>query len=129
MTTNHPEKLDPALIRPGRVDKKFLLTYMCGTQSALMVQHYFQLMLTDTDKGRIASLVDGADGRVSLDITPARLEQICAEHDSIDLLCGALGELAGYKPRPKLFKANSISVETVLNRAQSEMPSASTKRW
>jgi len=129
MTTNHPEKLDPALIRPGRVDKKFLLTFMCGTQSALMVQHYFQLTLSDTDKGRIASQVDGANGRAALDITPARLEQICAEHDTIDALCSALGELAGYTARPKMFRANSVAVETVLNRAQSEMAHAPTKRW
>ena len=26
LTTNHPEKLDPALIRPGRINKKVRLT-------------------------------------------------------------------------------------------------------
>ena len=33
MTSNHPEKLDPALIRPGRIDKTFHLTYMVGNQA------------------------------------------------------------------------------------------------
>ena len=27
MTTNHPEKLDPALIRPGRINKQILMGF------------------------------------------------------------------------------------------------------
>ena len=30
MTTNYPERLDPALIRPGRVDAKHYIGYCCG---------------------------------------------------------------------------------------------------
>ncbi|CAE7244709.1 unnamed protein product [Symbiodinium pilosum] len=37
MTSNHPEKLDPALIRPGRIDKTFHLTYMVGFQVQLPI--------------------------------------------------------------------------------------------
>jgi chaperone BCS1 len=37
MTTNHPEKLDPALIRPGRIDKIVYLGYM---QAAEAMQVY-----------------------------------------------------------------------------------------
>ena len=42
MTSNHPEKLDPALIRPGRIDKMFRLSYMVGEQACHMMAHYFQ---------------------------------------------------------------------------------------
>mmetsp|Transcript_30120 Transcript_30120/g.76081 ORF Transcript_30120/g.76081 Transcript_30120/m.76081 type:complete len:731 (+) Transcript_30120:76-2268(+) len=135
MTTNHPEKLDPALIRPGRVDKKFLLTYMRGAQSAMMVSHYFQMELKDADRGRIEELVDGVNGRPALDITPARLEQLCAEHDEIDSLCKALSELAGapLRPPPLLSRAGSVSVESVLNadlqRVKTEPAPNPVKRW
>jgi mitochondrial chaperone BCS1 len=33
LTTNHPEKIDPALIRPGRVDKMIYLGYILPTQA------------------------------------------------------------------------------------------------
>ena len=45
MTTNHPEVLDPALIRPGRIDKKLLLSYMTYQDMANLIEHYFQVKL------------------------------------------------------------------------------------
>merc|ERR1719440_922167 len=43
MTTNHPEVLDPALIRPGRIDQKLLLSHMKPHNVTAMIEHYFQL--------------------------------------------------------------------------------------
>ena len=41
MTSNHPEKLDPALIRPGRVNLKLYLGYIELPEARDMVEHYF----------------------------------------------------------------------------------------
>merc|ERR1719473_2604080 len=55
MTTNHPEQLDPALIRPGRVDKKILLGYMNPHNVTGMIEHYFQEKLK-SDDGKLSKL-------------------------------------------------------------------------
>jgi chaperone BCS1 len=41
MTTNHPENVgtDPALIRPGRMDKKIDLGYMAALDVIEMLEH------------------------------------------------------------------------------------------
>lgn len=92
MTTNHPEKLDSALIRPGRIDKIVYLGYIQADEAFEMVEHYFQEALTDQQKERIANALAiplkttpsayqmyGDKG-----FTPAELEQLCAEYDDID---------------------------------------------
>ena len=47
MTTNHPEVLDDALIRPGRVDSKFLFDYCDKKQIKELFQMYFNIILED----------------------------------------------------------------------------------
>src|SRR5947207_3025783 len=41
MTTNHPEKLDPALIRPGRVDVKEYFGHATSYQAQEMFLHFY----------------------------------------------------------------------------------------
>jgi mitochondrial chaperone BCS1 len=41
LTTNHRERLDPALIRPGRCDREFELGYLTAVSCAQMFQRFF----------------------------------------------------------------------------------------
>ena len=87
MTSNHPEKLDPALIRPGRIDKKIYLGYIDYESAVQMTLHYFSLdELNDEHKGMIETVFEREKG-----ITPAMFEQYCAEFDDIGDFCKNLG--------------------------------------
>ena len=56
MTSNHPEKLDPALIRPGRIDKVIKLGFIEPPEAIDMLGHYFSTSLTADQITRLSGL-------------------------------------------------------------------------
>ncbi|ETN14561.1 hypothetical protein PPTG_07581 [Phytophthora nicotianae INRA-310] len=89
MTTNHPEKLDSALIRPGRVNKKLMLGYMNATQVQNMIEYYFATTLTSRQCEILGNAV--TDG--SVPVTPAAVEALCSEHDDTDAVLNTICQM------------------------------------
>ncbi|CAJ1945560.1 unnamed protein product [Cylindrotheca closterium] len=87
MTTNHPEILDGALIRPGRIDKRLDLGYMIGQDMIDMIEHYFEIEggLDVEMKKRIEDLIEKG-----LEMTAAELEYLAIEHETVDELVKSL---------------------------------------
>lgn len=88
MTSNHPEKLDPALIRPGRINLKLHLGFIDPDSAMEMCAHYF----TTASKETLECLGEAVERQVNLGrfFTPAQLEHLCAEYETLDAMVSAL---------------------------------------
>lgn len=92
MTTNFPEKLDPALRRPGRVDCDLYLTYMVPQDMCSLIDHYFVNFGQTTTTEHHSRLAD-----LPTKITAAQLESLCKAKSSIEEV---LQVLESMKPKP-----------------------------
>eukprot|EP00742_Colponemidia_sp_Colp-10_P001254 GILJ01001351.1.p1 GENE.GILJ01001351.1~~GILJ01001351.1.p1 ORF type:complete len:539 (-),score=95.89 GILJ01001351.1:92-1708(-) len=88
MTSNHPEKLDPALIRPGRINQKIYLGYIQLPELLQMTQLYFG-QFSGPLQERLSKVFE--ERRLSL--TPARVEQLCVECETVNDFITALSGL------------------------------------
>jgi hypothetical protein len=73
LSTNHPEKLDRALVRPGRIDIKVHLEKCSKDMIRDILNHYYE-----NDERVEESILDGLFDK---DITPAELYQICFKYE------------------------------------------------
>ena len=96
MTTNHPDQLDPALIRPGRINTTLHLGFMKNRELLDMVRHHFGVEAVASFETRIKNVLQTKERasqqeeRRPFRITPAEVEQLCAESDTIEEFCTAL---------------------------------------
>nr|WRJ69785.1 hypothetical protein TetV2_00336 [Oceanusvirus sp.] len=75
MTSNHPEKLDPALIRPGRVNMNIYMGPIEMPEAKDMLENYYgKGSVNDQDLRRLDF--------PKMQMSPALLESLCAQHDT-----------------------------------------------
>ena len=74
MTTNHKDKLDKALIRPGRMDIDLLMDYIKYPEALELINH-FNLKNKKINKQKLAKYIDN-----NPKTTPAKLIEIYHEY-------------------------------------------------
>jgi chaperone BCS1 len=74
MTTNHPEKIDEALIRPGRFDFKYEFKKASKKVIKEMIQFKFQ---TDIDEYMERADIDDEI------LSPAEVQSICFQNEDV----------------------------------------------
>ncbi len=77
LSTNHPEKLDRALVRPGRIDIKVHLEKCSKSMIRDILNHYYE-----NDAEIEESILEGLYNK---DITPAELYQICFKYEKYNM--------------------------------------------
>ena len=90
MTSNHPEKIDEALLRPGRFDFKY--EFKKASKKIIKEMLQFKFMISDEDMEKVN--VDDIDDNV---LSPAEIQSVSFKHKDVDACICDLVKLAQSK--------------------------------
>jgi hypothetical protein len=102
MTTNHPEQLDPALVRPGRINLSLELGHIKPHELVQMIGHIMQTVPPPAHQVLAAEIASKQC------LTAAMVEQSCAETDSIDKLFEKLSQLSNCSCQDLFSSADAL---------------------
>ena len=125
LSTNHPEKLDRALVRPGRIDIKVHLEKCSKDMIRDILNHYYE-----NDERVEESILDGLFDK---NITPAELYQICFKYEKYnsfknDILDNVDTVFNMYIDREEDEKLNNLLKISNINTKESKSCYKSLKR-
>ena len=88
-TTNHKEKIDPALLRPGRMHVHIHLSYCTPSGFRTLASNYLGIHETNTHHrcGEIEDLIESAD------VTPAVVAEALMKSDDADVVLEGLCQI------------------------------------
>jgi len=70
MTSNYPELLDSAILRPGRIDRYEVLSYINEISAIQMLEHYFKKKLDFNERNVIIQIINNPN---DVKFTPAEI--------------------------------------------------------
>lgn len=102
-TTNNREKLDPALLRPGRMDMHIHMSYLTVAGFRLLASTYLNVHDHDGHAliPKIENLIE------TMEVTPAEVAEELMKSDDVDV---SLGELLQFLKDKKEKKENEVGV-------------------
>lgn len=94
-TTNHKKKLDPALLRPGRMDLHVHMSYCTPCGFKLLAENYLGIKNHELFE-KIEKLVEG------MEVTPAEVAEQLLKSDEPDVSLSGLIEFFGVKMKENI---------------------------
>ncbi|PRQ47531.1 putative ATPase, AAA-type, core, AAA-type ATPase domain-containing protein [Rosa chinensis] len=112
-TTNHKDKLDPALLRPGRMDVHIHMSYCTVSGFRILASNY--LDIHESNPHRLCGEIEGLIERI--EVTPAEIAEELMKSDDADV---ALEGLVNFLKRKEVEVASNSTRDEGTKKAEIE---------